>query len=51
MLAEKYLLRRYKEGKAKGRAEKDSEWREWYERNKDKIGDIKTLDPPPPKPE
>ena len=45
MLYDKFKKREFKEGKIVGEAEKDAEWRQWYEKNKDQIG---ALDPPPP---
>lgn len=55
MLAEMYKRRRFEEGraegKAEGKAEKDQEWREWFERNKDKLEDVGALDPIPKKPD
>ena len=50
MLAEKYKKRRYEEGKAQGKAEQDRQWRDWYERNKQKLENA-ALDPIPKKPD
>ena len=49
MLSAAYKRRKFKEGKAEGKAEQDKVWRDWYEQGKSQ-GDLGALDPPPPPP-
>ena len=48
MLAERYLRRRFAEGKEEGRAERDAEWSAWVERYKAAAEAGQPFEEPPP---
>ncbi len=48
VLAVKYLERRYREGRERGRAESDAEWRAWLERSREAEERGEAFDEPPP---
>jgi hypothetical protein len=48
MLAERYLRRRYREGRAEGRAERDAEWVAWLRRFREAEARGEPFDEPSP---
>ena len=49
MLAERYLRRRFQEGRQEGRQEQQAAWSAWYERMVDAQRRGEPFDEPPPK--
>ena len=47
MIAEAFLKERREKGRREGLVEADKKWRQWYERNLERMKDTE----PPPKPE
>ena len=48
MIAEKYLKKRYQDGRQDGRREREAKWREWYERWQAAQNRGEKFDEPPP---
>ena len=49
MLAERYLRRRFQEGREEGRQEQQAAWSAWYERMEDAQRRGEPFDEPPPR--
>ncbi len=48
MLAERYLKRRFDEGRTEGRTEMQAKWEEWNRRREEALAENRPFDEPPP---